>query len=68
MSDEPEYVVDDGSTSLADIQKAQHRCDNYRFPTTCLTAPSSEAGRCGPCSERVNQAIRVLLDRVEKMP
>jgi hypothetical protein len=25
------------------------QCDNYRAPTTCLTAPSSEAGRCDKC-------------------
>lgn len=24
-------------------------CDNYRSPLTCLTAPSSQAGRCDHC-------------------
>lgn len=28
-------------------------CDNYRPPLTCLTAPSSEAGRCDKCRARV---------------
>lgn len=27
-------------------------CDNYLPPLTCLTAPSSESGRCDKCAER----------------
>ena len=27
-------------------------CDNYRPPLTCLTAPSSESGRCDKCRTR----------------
>lgn len=28
-------------------------CDNYAPPLTCLTAPSTETGRCDKCRTRV---------------
>jgi hypothetical protein len=32
-------------------------CDNYLAPVTCLTAPSSEAGRCDHCAARAESGL-----------
>lgn len=31
---------------------AAHECDNYLPPLTCMTAPSTETGRCDKCRTR----------------
>jgi hypothetical protein len=42
------------------------RCDNYQPPLTCLTAPSSESGRCASCAnsserESLEESVRAVL-------
>ncbi len=62
--DEPLTAGDLGAIADAVLASApwQHHagegwpCDNYRRPVTCLTAPSSVAGRCTHCRDQTDHA------------
>ncbi|RCK68291.1 hypothetical protein DT076_16725 [Desertihabitans brevis] len=45
------------NAALPALRAALWPCDNYAAPRTCLTAPSSEPGRCDFCSEQASATV-----------